>query len=82
MSTLTQGVLAAASKNRPPMFEKASYDTWQIKVINDSRNSETGRPPGKRLQTMAYLNADEHKQIECDIMAANIVLQGLPNDIY
>ncbi|GJR77531.1 hypothetical protein Tco_0089896 [Tanacetum coccineum] len=31
---------------------------------------------------MANLNTDEQKQIECDIMAANIVLQGLPNDIH
>ncbi|GKD47862.1 hypothetical protein Tco_1276838 [Tanacetum coccineum] len=31
---------------------------------------------------MADLNADEQKQIKCDIMAANIVLQGLPNDIH
>ncbi|GJU84232.1 hypothetical protein Tco_1291778 [Tanacetum coccineum] len=31
---------------------------------------------------MADLNAYEWKQIKCDIMAANIVLQGLQNDIY
>ncbi|GKD94376.1 hypothetical protein Tco_1374213 [Tanacetum coccineum] len=34
------------------------------------------------MQTMADLTADEKKQIECDIKAANIIFQGLPNDIY
>ncbi|GKB80259.1 hypothetical protein Tco_0947154 [Tanacetum coccineum] len=84
MSTLTQDVLAAASENRPPMFEKASYDTWQSRLlmyVKGNEMSKSRRPPGKRLQAMADLNADEHKEIECDIMAANIVLQGLPNDI-
>ncbi|GJZ28363.1 hypothetical protein Tco_0573010 [Tanacetum coccineum] len=76
MSTFTENVIVASSKNRPPMHEKGGYDTWQ------SPNEETGRPAKKSMQSMADLTSDENIKMGCDIKAPNIVLQGLPNDIY
>ncbi|GJR61986.1 hypothetical protein Tco_1504148 [Tanacetum coccineum] len=67
------------TNNQLRIFSKSKT---QANILDGSVTIQTRRLPGKSLQTMAYLNADEHKQIDCDIMAANIVLQGLPNDIY
>nr|GEZ27800.1 ribonuclease H-like domain-containing protein [Tanacetum cinerariifolium] len=33
MPTLAENVLAAGAKNRPPMLEKARYDTWQSRML-------------------------------------------------
>ncbi|GJR67802.1 hypothetical protein Tco_0013867 [Tanacetum coccineum] len=87
MSTFTENVIVASSKNRPPMLEKGGYDTWQsgpfqFKEITILANEETGRPAKNRMQSLADLTSDEKIKIGCDIKASNIVLQGLPNDIY
>ncbi|GKA85289.1 hypothetical protein Tco_0806943 [Tanacetum coccineum] len=85
MSTLTSDILAARSENRPPMLEKGNYDTWQSRMLMEivtPTNEETRREESKRMQTMAELTEDDKKQMECDIKGANIILQGLPNDIY
>ncbi|GJR77529.1 hypothetical protein Tco_0089894 [Tanacetum coccineum] len=73
MSTLTQDVLVAAFENHPPMLEKGSYDTWQSRLLMYVEGKEN---------VQMYLNSILMKQIDCDIMATNIVFQGLPNDIH
>ncbi|GJV01233.1 hypothetical protein Tco_1334802 [Tanacetum coccineum] len=55
---------------------------FQFKVITIPANTEINRAIEKRMQTLADLTGDEKKRKECDIMAANIILQGLPDDIY
>nr|GEU38364.1 hypothetical protein [Tanacetum cinerariifolium] len=55
---------------------------FQFKVITIPSNVEINRAEEKRMQTPADLTADEKKRKECDIRAANIILQGLPDDIY
>ncbi|GJS37300.1 hypothetical protein Tco_0535682 [Tanacetum coccineum] len=57
---------------------------WSISVQGDchSGNEKTGRVEEKSMQTLANLTDDENKRKECDIKVANIILQGLPNDIY
>ncbi|GJZ13641.1 hypothetical protein Tco_0548871 [Tanacetum coccineum] len=54
---------------------------FKLKEIVDLGNKEAGREQETRMQTLADLT-DEKKQMECDIKAANIILQELPNDIY
>ncbi|GKA58337.1 hypothetical protein Tco_0757525 [Tanacetum coccineum] len=108
MSTLTENVLAADSENRPLMFEKGGYDTWQSHMllyiegrengqmlldliflglfqfidITIPINEEARRAAKKRMQTLTDLTPKEKTRIGCDIKAAKIILQGLPNDIY
>ncbi|GJY38204.1 hypothetical protein Tco_0424568 [Tanacetum coccineum] len=48
----------------------------------DSTNEETGRAIEKRMQTLTDLTPEENTRMGCDIKAANIILQGLLNDIY
>nr|GEZ30818.1 hypothetical protein [Tanacetum cinerariifolium] len=45
--------------------------SYQFKEIDDPENQELRRSPGKKLQTMADLNVDERKKVECGIKAAN-----------
>ncbi|GJW43696.1 hypothetical protein Tco_0072495 [Tanacetum coccineum] len=87
MSTLAKNVLAAGAENRPPMLEKGDYDTWQsrpfqFKEINIPANEATRRVAETRMQTLADLIPEEKTRKECDIKAANLILHGLPNDIY
>ncbi|GJR77528.1 hypothetical protein Tco_0089893 [Tanacetum coccineum] len=88
MSTLTLDGLVVASENGPPMLKNGSYDTWKSRLLmyvegkdssNETRKLEGHQKRDYRLWLI--LNVDEWKQIECVIMAANIVLQGLLNDI-
>ncbi|GKD56501.1 hypothetical protein Tco_1289888 [Tanacetum coccineum] len=51
--------------------------TLDLKEIVVPGNVKIGREQQTRMQTL-----NEKKQIECDIKAANIILQWLPNDIY
>ncbi|GKD91153.1 hypothetical protein Tco_1366660 [Tanacetum coccineum] len=84
MSTLTSDVLAAGSKNRPPMLEKGNNDTWQSRMLEIVilGNAESGRAIEKKTQTLADQTNDEMEQKECDIKVANIILKRLPNNIY
>ncbi|GKB33934.1 hypothetical protein Tco_0873335 [Tanacetum coccineum] len=83
MSTLTQDVLAVGFENRPSMLEKGSYDTWQSRMLMYIEGKENaGRVEVKRMQTKGDWTTDEKKQMECDITAANIIFQGLLNEIY
>ncbi|GKA26511.1 hypothetical protein Tco_0712620, partial [Tanacetum coccineum] len=66
------------SDDRPPMLDKSQYNSWQIlKVL--------GTPitlPSIRDRTYEDLTEAEKIYEACDIRATNIVLQGLPQDVY
>ncbi|GJY16581.1 hypothetical protein Tco_0387003 [Tanacetum coccineum] len=55
---------------------------FKFKEITILANEETRRPAKKRMQTLADLTLGEKTRIGCDIKSANIILQGLSNDIY
>ncbi|GJZ42139.1 hypothetical protein Tco_0589025 [Tanacetum coccineum] len=55
---------------------------YKYKEIIEPTNLEAEEPEKKKLQSLADVNAVERKQAECDVRAANIILQGLPNNIY
>nr|GEY72231.1 zinc finger, CCHC-type [Tanacetum cinerariifolium] len=63
-------MIIAGADNRPPMLEKYLYDSW---------NSQDGTT---RKKTYAKLSASEKLQADYDCKATNIVLQGLPPDVY
>ncbi|GKB36306.1 hypothetical protein Tco_0881248 [Tanacetum coccineum] len=55
--------------NRPPVLNKDLYDSWKKSgVITTKKYDE--------------LSAAEKIQADCDMKATNIILQGLPVDIY
>nr|GEY97538.1 hypothetical protein [Tanacetum cinerariifolium] len=53
-----------------------------FKEITIPANKETGRAEETCLQTLADLTPEEKTRMRCDIKAANIILQRIPNDIY
>ncbi|GKA40846.1 hypothetical protein Tco_0733439 [Tanacetum coccineum] len=70
MTTLVEFMIIAGADNRPPMLEKSMYDCWK---------SQDGTTTKKKYEE---LSATEKIQADCDLKATNIVLHGLPPDVY
>ncbi|GJX59294.1 hypothetical protein Tco_0290684 [Tanacetum coccineum] len=66
MSTMAENVIAVGSKNRPPMLERRTTTT----------------PATTRERTLDDLTPEEKICKACDVNATNIILQGLPHDVY
>ncbi|GJW20830.1 hypothetical protein Tco_0031452 [Tanacetum coccineum] len=73
MSTMPENVIVEGADNRPPMLEKSQYNTWQIRMLLSLYT---------RPRTYKDLTDKEKISEECDIRATNVVLQGLPPDVY
>nr|GEU92502.1 hypothetical protein [Tanacetum cinerariifolium] len=70
MTTLAKFMIIVGAENRPPMLEKSLYESWK------SRDGTT------RTKKYEELFVSEKLQVDCDLKATNIVLQGLPPDVY
>ncbi|GJV45747.1 hypothetical protein Tco_1430283 [Tanacetum coccineum] len=70
-NTLAEYMILSGADNRPPMLDKDLYDSW--------KSEENGVI---RTQKYVELSATEKIQADCDMKATNIILQGLPIDIY
>ncbi|GJX73795.1 retrovirus-related pol polyprotein from transposon TNT 1-94 [Tanacetum coccineum] len=57
--------------NRPPMLEKDMYDSWKSRMELYMLNRQNANQP--LIQAL---------QADCDIKATNIILQGLPPEVY
>ncbi|GJV80499.1 hypothetical protein Tco_1516369 [Tanacetum coccineum] len=68
-NTLAEYMILSGADNRPPMLDKDLYDSWK-------KNGVT------RTKKYTELSAGEKIQADCDMKATNIILQGLPADIY
>ncbi|GJR29513.1 hypothetical protein Tco_1105745 [Tanacetum coccineum] len=75
MTTLADKSLLSGGDNKPPMLEKHLYDSWKSIMELYMMN----RPYGIMILTSVEKEAI---QADCDIKAINIILQGLPTEIY
>nr|GEW30687.1 hypothetical protein [Tanacetum cinerariifolium] len=74
MTTLAENVIIAEADNRPPMLDK---------ILNGPLVYVTIEVDGvTRTKTYEELYDKEKLQDDCDIRATNIVLQGLPPDVF
>ncbi|GJU88236.1 hypothetical protein Tco_1300659 [Tanacetum coccineum] len=73
MTTLVEFIIIAGADNRPPMLEKSMYDSWKSSMELYMEN---------RTKKYEELSVIEKLQVDCDLKATNIVLQGLPSDVY
>ncbi|GJR32226.1 retrovirus-related pol polyprotein from transposon TNT 1-94 [Tanacetum coccineum] len=64
-------MILSDADNRPPMLDKNLYDSWKSRMEFYMQNREHER---------MILESVEHA--DCDMKATNIILQGLPADIY
>ncbi|GKF30095.1 hypothetical protein Tco_0096437 [Tanacetum coccineum] len=71
MMTLADKSLLSGGDNKPPMLEKHLYDSWKSRMELYMLN----RPHGRMILCLSI-------QADCDIKAINIILQGLPTEIY
>ncbi|GJT43190.1 retrovirus-related pol polyprotein from transposon TNT 1-94 [Tanacetum coccineum] len=71
MTTLAEFMIIIGTDNHPSMLEKSLYDSCKSRMEFYMEN-----------MTYAELSASEKLQADCDCKATNIVLQGLPPDVY
>ncbi|GJR42218.1 hypothetical protein Tco_1310321 [Tanacetum coccineum] len=81
MST-QQDIYAAGSKNRPPTLNKDNYVPWSSRLLRYAKNREVPVAETFHEQTDDELTEKEVKQMEADDQAIQIILMGLPEDIY
>ncbi|GJV92426.1 hypothetical protein Tco_1540239 [Tanacetum coccineum] len=74
-NTLAEYMILSGADNRPPMLDKDMYDSWKSRMELYMQNRENER---------IIIESVKHEKIQadCDIKATNIILQGLPSDIY
>nr|GEW05579.1 retrovirus-related Pol polyprotein from transposon TNT 1-94 [Tanacetum cinerariifolium] len=74
MTTLVDKAILLGADNRPPMLEKDMYDSWKIRMELYMMNKQHGR--------MILESVENSIQADCDVKATNIILQGLPPEVY
>nr|GEZ68244.1 hypothetical protein [Tanacetum cinerariifolium] len=70
MKTLTNKAILLGADHRPPMLEMDMYDSWKSRMELYMMNRQHGR---------MILESVEN---DCDVKATNIILQGLPPEVY
>ncbi|GKD34156.1 hypothetical protein Tco_1249665 [Tanacetum coccineum] len=92
MANLSEDIQCAGSDTRPPMLDRTDFASWQQRIRLYCRGKENGVNILKSIEegpfqmgtfqeTLAEGNEDKERY-NADIRATNILLQGLPKDIY
>nr|GFB81823.1 hypothetical protein [Tanacetum cinerariifolium] len=76
MTTLADKAILSGADNRPPMLEKDMYDSWKSRMELYMMNRQHGRMILESVENAEAIQAD------CDVKATNIILQGLPPEVY
>ncbi|GJV20137.1 hypothetical protein Tco_1369157 [Tanacetum coccineum] len=74
MATLVDKAILSGADNHPPMLEKDTYDSCKSRMELYMMNRQHGR--------MILEFVENAIQADCDIKATNIILQGLPPEVY
>nr|GEX48595.1 hypothetical protein [Tanacetum cinerariifolium] len=77
MASLADKAILSGADNRPSMLEKDMYDSWKSRMELYMLNQGV-----TRLKKYSELSAAEAIQADCDVKATNIILQGLPPEVY
>ncbi|GKC21787.1 hypothetical protein Tco_1023937 [Tanacetum coccineum] len=73
IARMVENVIAVGSENRPPMLEKGMYDSWKTQIILYIKGRENGE---------MLIDPIKEGYDTTVIKAVNILLLGLPVDIY
>ncbi|GKF40655.1 hypothetical protein Tco_0123997, partial [Tanacetum coccineum] len=73
-TTLADKAIMLGVDNRPPMLEKDMYDSRKSIMELYMMNKQHGR--------MILESIENAIQADCDVKAKNIILQGLPSEVY
>ncbi|GKA49114.1 retrotransposon protein, putative, unclassified [Tanacetum coccineum] len=77
MATMAENVIATNYETLPPVLEKGMYDSWKTRIMLYIR----GKDNGEMLRDSVE-HGDDKLRYDSDIKAINILLLGLPVDIY
>nr|GFA00551.1 hypothetical protein [Tanacetum cinerariifolium] len=75
MTSLDDKAILSGADNRPPMLKKDMYDSWKSRMELYMLNRQHGRMILESIENEAI-------QADCDVKATNIILQGLPLEVY
>nr|GEV84095.1 hypothetical protein [Tanacetum cinerariifolium] len=74
MTTLADKAILSGADNRPSMLEKDMYDSWKSRIELYMMNKQHGR--------MIIESVKNAIQADCDVKKDNIILHGLPPEVY
>nr|GFB02003.1 hypothetical protein [Tanacetum cinerariifolium] len=77
MTSLADKAVLSGADNLSPMLEKDMYDSWKSIMELYMLNRQHGR-----MILEFVKNATKAIQADCDVKATNIILQGLPPEVY
>nr|GEY48638.1 hypothetical protein [Tanacetum cinerariifolium] len=75
MTSLADKEILSGADNRQPMLEKDMYDSWKSIMELYMLNRQHGRMIIESVENEAI-------QADCDVKETNIILQGLPPEVY
>ncbi|GJY77879.1 hypothetical protein Tco_0483680 [Tanacetum coccineum] len=80
MSIMAENVIVTRAENRPPMLERIKNGLFKFGTVEVPVTPNTYA--SRRERTLTDLTLEEKIREACDIRATNIILQGLPPDVY
>ncbi|GJW16611.1 hypothetical protein Tco_0024047 [Tanacetum coccineum] len=83
LSSIELHIASYSSDTRPPMLDRTDFASWQQRILLYYRGTEGALHLGpERPRVYSDLSPEDKERYNADIRATNILLQGLPNDIY
>ncbi|GJY67276.1 hypothetical protein Tco_0469514 [Tanacetum coccineum] len=78
MSNMSEDIQYAGSDTRPPMLDRTDFESWQQCI----RLYCLGKDNGENIMKSITEGSFKMGTYKSDIRATNILLQGIPKDIY
>ncbi|GJZ95381.1 hypothetical protein Tco_0667715 [Tanacetum coccineum] len=83
MANLSEDIQCAGSDTRPPMLDRTDFASWQQRIRLYCQGTEGALHLGlERPRVYSDLSPEDKERYNANIRATNILLQGLPKDIY
>nr|GEU46778.1 hypothetical protein [Tanacetum cinerariifolium] len=79
MANLLEDIQCVGSDTRPPMLDRTDFASWETMTEGTKGAPHLGP---ERPRVYSNLRPEEKERYNADIQAINILLQGLPKDIY
>ncbi|GKC85058.1 hypothetical protein Tco_1140775 [Tanacetum coccineum] len=80
MAIIAENAIDAGKENGEMLVDSINHGSFQFKEISVPATEGTSKH--KRLQELKDITPQEKLRKSCDIKATNIILLGLPVDIY
>ncbi|GJT45499.1 retrovirus-related pol polyprotein from transposon TNT 1-94 [Tanacetum coccineum] len=87
MSNISEDIQYAGSNTRPPMLDRTDFESWQQRIRLYCLGKDNGENIMKSItkgpfKMGTHSPSKEKERYKADIRATNILLQGIPKDIY